>query len=286
MPEPFSIIFFGTPLIAVPYLEALSSDSAFTVELVVSQPDKPIGRKQLIAPTPIKTKSEELGIHVIQPIDINTEQLPPADFLVTVAYGQIIKKPILDQMEIAAVNVHYSLLPRWRGAAPVQNAILAGDKEAGVCVQLMAEKLDAGDILSGTRIRIERDETCESLYKKCEKQGVELLIKTLKEPLSPSTQDESKATFCKKLSREDGQIDINSMTAEEINRKVRALVPWPGVRTFVDGNEVKLIETSLNETDNSVPIQCSKNTILYVVKIQPPGKKEMSGKDWLRGRKN
>ncbi len=286
MPEPLGIIFCGTPQIAVPYLEALYSDSAFKIELVITQPDKPVGRNQKITPTPVKAKAEKLGISVSQPADINNEQFSPSDFLVTVAYGQIIKKPILAKPKIAAVNVHYSLLPRWRGAAPVQNAILAGDKESGVTVQLMVEKLDAGDVLGKTKIKLDDRETCESLHNKCETKGVELLIKTLKEPLSPSAQDESKATFCKKLSREDGNVDLNEMTADEIDRKVRALVPWPGVRTFIDSNEVKLIETSLSETDDSTPIECSGDTILHVIKIQPPGKKEMNGKDWLRGRNN
>ena len=286
MPKSFRIIFCGTPEIAIPYLEALYSDPAFKIELVITQPDKPIGRKQIITPTPVKLKAEELGIKVLQPSDINYESLPESDFLVTVAYGQIIKKPILDSPKNASINVHYSLLPRWRGAAPVQNAILAGDLETGVTIQLMVEKLDAGDILNEAIIRIEDNETCDSLYKKCNKKGVDLLIKTLKQPLSPSAQDESKTTFCKKLSREDGNVDLGDMTAKEIDRKVRALVPWPGVRALIDGNEIKLIETSLSETDNSAPIKCLEDTILHVKKIQPPGKKEMSGKDWLRGQNN
>ncbi len=280
-----STIFCGTPEIAVPYLEALDSNPNFKVDLIITQPDKPTGRKQELTAPPVKIKADGLGIEVRQPENINDESLPECDFIITVAYGQLIKKSLLDKPSIAAVNIHYSLLPKLRGAAPVQNAILAGDKKTGVTIQLMVEKLDAGDIIGQTTIPISDDETCESLFDKCVPAGVKLMIETLSKPLVPTPQDESEVTFCKKLTREDGHVDINNMTAEEIDCKVRALVPWPGVLASIDGNEVKLLVTALEETNDSIPIECANSSVLHIVKLQVPGKKEISGKEWLRGKK-
>ncbi|MBU1123669.1 methionyl-tRNA formyltransferase [Patescibacteria group bacterium] len=289
MPNPKTIIFCGTPEFAVPSLEALAADSEFKIELVITQPDKPVGRKQIVTPPPVKVCAEKLGIEVYQTEDINNHdsdsgfRIPKFDVLITVAYGQILKQPILNLPKIAPINIHPSLLPKLRGASPIQNAILSGDNETGTTIQIMTEKLDAGDIVGQVVTDIAERETATSLHDRLAELSASLLIKTLKKPLSPAPQNESEATFCKKLSREDGQVDTKTMLAEEIDRKVRALVPWPGVTCNVEGQELKIIETSLIETDNSVEVQCADNSKLFLITVQPPGKKEMTAKEWGRG---
>ncbi|MBU2213781.1 methionyl-tRNA formyltransferase [Patescibacteria group bacterium] len=288
MPTTKSIIFCGTPEFAVPSLEALIADSEFSVDLVITQPDKPVGRKQELTSPPVKKCAQSHGISVAQPDNLNSDLSAlishKPDFLVTVAYGQILKSPILDLPNIASVNIHPSLLPHWRGASPIQHAILAGDRETGVTLQEMTEELDAGPILAQVTTVIEERETATSLHDRLSTLSAQLLINTLKKPLDPKPQDESQVTFCQKLTRKDGEVDLSAMTAEEIDRHVRALVPWPGVLCTINGTELKLLETSLEEVPDSIPVECAKSSILHIVQLQPPGKKPMTGKEWGRGK--
>lgn len=283
---PHSVVFLGTPEFALPSLQALIDDPDCDVTLVVTQPDKPVGRKQTLTPPPVKLLAEQHGIPVAQPADINMDNpvTEPPDYLVAVAYGQIIGPQALSMARIAPVNVHPSILPRWRGASPIQNAILAGDAETGVTIQRLVEELDAGPILGQTRIPMEPHETSASLHDKLAKIGAELLVDTLNKPLDEKDQDDKNITFCKKLTREDGEVDTQSMNAEEIDRHVRALVPWPGVTCMIEEDSVKLLETSLEEVEESIPVACADGTTLHVVMLQPPGKNPMSGQAWKRGR--
>jgi methionyl-tRNA formyltransferase len=283
--SPIRVIFAGTPEFAVPCLNALIDDDAFDVKLVISQPDKPVGRKQEILPTPVKACALKHGIEVAQPENMNTFALSdtPCDFLVVVAYGQILNQDILDAPDIAPVNVHASLLPQWRGASPMQSAILAGDTQTGITIQKMVKALDAGPILSQVITPLESNTTISDLHDRLASTGAALLIETLSNPLKETQQDEEKATTCHKLSRSMGNLDPTKLTAEEIHRHVRALVPWPGVRVSIEGQEVKLIEVALTETNESIALQC-KDTELHIVLLQPPGKKPMSGLAWQRGR--
>lgn len=276
MTKPFSVIFAGTPDFAVPSLEALVQDERFTVELVITQPDRPVGRKQVLTPPPVKLCAEKYGIPVAQPQNINEFAMPAADYLIVVAYGQLLKQHVLDIPEIAPVNVHGSLLPRWRGAAPIQAAILAGDTETGVTIQKIVAALDAGDILAQASTPISTDETSEQLYQKLSEMGANLLVETLAKPLEPTVQDASQVTVCKKLTRQDGVVDPSTMTAEDIHRKVRALVPWPGVTCEVEGKQMKLLQTHLQNTDKAIALSCAKNTTLYITKYQEPGKKTVA----------
>ena len=282
---PIPVIFAGTPDFAVSSLKALIDDPEFDVQLVITQPDKPVGRKQKLTPSPVKVAAVEAGIPVEQPENMNSFQLiaDSFQFLIVVAYGQILNQKILDAPKIAAVNLHPSLLPRWRGATPMQSSILANDSETGVTLQRIVKELDAGPILNAISTPLSRTETIETLHDQLADIGAKLLIDTLKKPLTETEQDESKVMHCKKLTRTMGDVDPREMTAEEIDRHVRALVPWPGVRCAVEGEEVKLIETSRIETPESVALPC-KGSILYVTKIQPPGKTVMKGSDWMRGR--
>lgn len=282
------IIFCGTPSFACPFLQALHDDHAFEVTAVFTQPDKPTGREKKLSLTPVKELAKTLGISVMQPEDINqdtdlqaTSYKLQADFLVVVAYGQILSPEVLTQPKIAPVNVHASLLPRWRGASPIQNAILAGDKKTGITIQRMTQKLDAGPILATSSIDISSRETKPSLEGKLSILGAKLLTETLKAPLHETPQVEAEATFCKKLTRESGEVDSKTMTAEEIDRRVRALVPWPGV-VLKDLN-IKLLETSLEPHPEALLIPCARNTTLYALKVQPPTKRVMTGAEWERG---
>lgn len=291
MDKPFSVIFCGTPDFAVPSLKILASDPAFDVKLVITQPDKPVGRKKTLTAAAVKLAAEALEIPVMQPENINDElptylqanpDLQP-DYLVVVAYGKILSQAVLDLPHIAPVNVHGSVLPRWRGASPIEHAILAGDKETGVSVQTMVQELDAGPVLAAATLPIGARDTTTYLREQLSFIGAELLRQTLKEPLSPVPQSSEGATFCRKLTKDDGIVDRDKMTADEIDRRVRALNPWPSVICDVNGHKLKLLETSLDQEQRSIPLACAHETTLHLVRVQPPNKKEMFADDWRRG---
>lgn len=287
-----TVIFLGTPDFAVPSLKVLAQQ--FEVLLVVTQPDKPVGRKQVLTAPPVKVAAQELGLRVVQPLKVN-EELPKLiasgdiarpDFLVTVAYGKILSQAVLDLPAKAPVNLHGSVLPRWRGASPIEHAILHGDTETGVSVQIMVKELDAGPVLSAISIPLSQTDTSLSVREKLAEIGAQLLAETLQQPLNPVPQDESKVTVCGKLEREDGTADALSMTAKEIDRRVRALNPWPGVLCIVEGQELKLLTASLEPVAGSIPLPCADHTTLHLVTVQPAGKKPMSAKDWHNGLRN
>lgn len=288
---PYSVIFCGTPDFAVPSLQALLDDPAFAVRLVITQPDRPVGRKQILTPPPVKVLALEKGIPVFQPESINAElpaymeahAIERPDFLIVVAYGKILKQPILDLPNIAPINVHGSLLPRWRGASPIEHAILNGDTETGVTIQVMSAGLDEGPILSMQSLPIVDSDTSTSLRASMSVIGAQLLVDTLKKPLKPEPQPKTGITICGKLSRDDAQIDLSTMTAIDIDRRIRALNPWPGVITNLKNHELKLIEASLTDTADSIPLSCAKGSTLYVTMIQEAGKKPMKTGDWKRG---
>lgn len=287
----FSILFCGTPDFAVPSLRALAADPAFAVRLVATQPDKPAGRSGALTPPPIKTVAQDLGIPVWQPqkfdaaaaMDAWPDDEPP-DFLVVVAYGHILDDAALALPRIAPINVHASLLPRWRGASPIQHAILAGDTQTGITVQVMARRLDAGPILAQSPTPITDRETAPSLHDRLSEMGAALLVETLQHPLQPREQSDDGVTVCRKLSRDDGQANVETMDAVTIDRMVRAFTPWPGVTIDVDGTPLKILETSLVPVNGAHPLPCKDSTTLWLVTVQVPGKKPMGGEEWARGR--
>ncbi len=289
MAEPLHIIFCGTPAFAVPSLEALAGDERFVVDLVVTQPAKPVGRKKEITPSPVRIAAERLGIPVFETASLNREwptfraehpDLPRPDFLVVVAFGQLLSEEMLALPAIAPVNLHASLLPKLRGASPIQHSILENN-HAGVTVQRMVRALDAGPILGQEAAALAPRETTRTLHDTLSVLGATLLTETLAAPLLPVEQQESQATFCAKLTRADGIVDPHVMTAEDIDRRVRALMPWPGVR--IDG--LKLLQTDLVPHENASPLPCAKDTTLFLLRVQPDGKKPMTGAEWERGRK-
>lgn len=285
---PLRIVFLGTSPFAIPSLQALAADGAFRVDAVITQPDRPVGRKQSLTPPPVKEAALALGLRVLQPAKIRTEWtslgLERPAFLVVVSYGQLLPEDLLAFPQTAPVNVHASLLPRWRGASPLQHALLAGDAETGVTVQQMVRGLDAGPILSQERTPIDPRETTPLLHDRLAQMGATLLRQTLLSPLHPVPQPQGGVTLCGKLTREDGVVDPSTMTAEEIDRRIRALTPWPGVTLPLKNETLKILETSLEAEPESITVPCADGTTLHLLRVQPAGKNPMSATAWARGR--
>lgn len=231
-PNKIRVIFIGTPDFAVPSFRALIKDNYFKVIAVITQPDKPVGRKQTLTPPPIKVEAKKFKIPVFQPNKISDMryQISDIDLIVVVAYAQLIPKEILDIPKYGCINVHGSLLPKYRGAAVIQAPIMHGDKETGVTVMKMDAGLDTGPILSQGRIKIQPTDNAGLLYDKLSITGADLLIKTLKKyingEIKPITQDEKKASYVGMLKKKDGKINW-SKPAKEIERFIRAMTPWP-----------------------------------------------------------
>src|SRR5262245_39530656 len=242
------IVFIGTGEIGVPALEALLK-SEYDIVAVVTQPDKPVGRAQLIEPTPVKKAVTTANVPVLQPPRIKDPQaieeiraLTP-DVIVVMAYGQILPRDLLEIPKIACLNLHASLLPRWRGAAPIQAAIAAGDRDTGITVMYMDEGLDTGDILLQRSVDIQPNDTGGSLHDRLAQIAPEALLESLRvlaagnAPRIP--QDNARASYAPKLKREHGQIDW-SESAEAIERKIRAYNPWPGAFMKIDIQNLKI----------------------------------------------
>ncbi len=244
------VVFMGTPDFAVPALESIRSHTSdFSVVGVYTQPDKPVGRGLEMRQTPVKKKALEFGIPVFQPEKLSLpgefeklEALKP-DVIVVVAYGQILRKNVLELPRLGCVNIHSSLLPRWRGAAPIQWAILGGDRESGVTTMKLVEKLDAGDILMQETTTLTPDETAGTLHDRLALIGADLIVPTLRGladgSLEGQVQNESLVTYASKLTKEMETIDP-AETAETLDRRVRALNPWPGTSLFVGGQRLKV----------------------------------------------
>ncbi len=272
------IVFFGTPEFSVKPLEALVR-ADFNVVGVITAPDKPVGRRLVLTPSPAKIEAKKHNLPVFQPenkaelLEI-VKNLKP-DLAVVAAFGMIFTKEILEIPKYGFLNIHASLLPRWRGASPIQSAILADDEETGITIMLLNEKMDEGPILTNNKLQITNNITYKELEDKLAKLGGELLIETIPKwvngEIKPQEQDHSKTTYCKKITKEDGLVDLNNEPPETIERKIRAFTPWPGAYTFIDGK--RLIITQAELANNNLKIKA----------VKPEGKKEMSFVDFLRG---
>ena len=294
------ILFIGTGDIGVPTLQALLK-SEHEVVGIVSQPDKPVGRTQTIEPPPIKKALAATKIRVLQPARIKDRQaieeihaLTP-DVIVVMAYGQILPGDILEIPKIACLNLHASLLPRWRGAAPIQAVIAAGDRKTGITVMYMDEGLDTGDILLQRTIDVVSAETGGSLHDRLAKVAPETLLESLellengRAPHIP--QDNALATYASKLKREDGKIDWTN-PADAIERKIRAFDPWPGAFMKFDGRNLKVFSAAilaLRGTPGEI-LQSEKELViaagegaLSLGEVQLEGKRRMTAAEFLRG---
>ncbi|RLQ92715.1 methionyl-tRNA formyltransferase [Planomicrobium sp. Y74] len=299
------IVFMGTPAFSVPILRMLVEEG-YNVISVVTQPDRPVGRKKVLTPTPVKEEALRLGLPVYQPQKLkNPEELQTvldleADLVVTAAFGQILPSEILETPKLGAINVHASLLPAYRGGAPIHQAIIDGQKETGVTIMYMVDRLDAGDIISQTAVPIEKHDHTGSMFDKLSAAGTELLKETLPSIIDGTNeripQDESLVTFARNISREQERIDWNR-SAEEIYNQVRGLHPWPVAYTsfkqdnmklwwseIVDGSKTGTPGEVVSLTEDAIHVQTGKG-VLAITELQPAGKKRMSAKDYLTGPK-
>src|SRR5438093_9559215 len=295
------IVFIGAGEIGVPTLRVLLQSSEHDLVAVVTQPDKPVGRAQQIEPSPIRKALAETKTSILQPARIKNRQvideiraLTP-DIIAVMAYGQILPSEALEIPAIACLNLHASLLPRWRGAAPIQAAIAAGDRETGITVMYMDEGLDTGDILLQRTVDILPNDTGGSLHDRLAQIAPEILLESLvllAKGIAPRIpQDNSLTTYAPKLKREDGRIDW-SEPAEMIERKIRAFNPWPGALMKVDEQNLKIFSASvvdLNGKPGEILIRKDQLIIatgkdaLALNEVQLEGKKRMSASEFLRG---
>ncbi|MCA1062322.1 methionyl-tRNA formyltransferase [Rossellomorea aquimaris] len=297
------VIFMGTPDFSVPVLEALL-DEHYDVIGVVTQPDRPVGRKRVLTPPPVKVAAQKHGIPVYQPEKIKHEDelnkvlaLEP-DLIVTAAFGQILPNALLEAPQHGCINVHASLLPELRGGAPIHYSILQGKEKTGITIMYMVEKLDAGDIISQVEVEIEERDHVGTLHDKLSVAGAKLLIETvprlLAGDITPVKQDDSKATFARNIKREQEKIDW-SRSGEEIYNHIRGLHPWPVAYTTLENAVMKVWWGEKVQGHSSVPgeiikieedgfIVSSGDTVgIKVTDLQPSGKKRMSAKDYLLG---
>ena len=292
----------GTPDFAVPALEKLAQSPDYTVAAVFTQPDKPKGRKMVMTPPDVKVCAEKLGIPVFQPSSMRSEEaynslkeLNP-DVIVVAAYGQILPKAVLDLPKFGCVNIHGSLLPKYRGAAPIQQSVLDGEKVTGVTTMLMDVGLDTGDILLKAETEIGENETAGELFDRLAVLGGELIIETLdklkKGEITPQKQDESLATHTSKITKELCPIDFNK-TAYEVHNKVRGLNPWPVAVTKIAGKTVKVYSSRVSDMSGAAGtilslkpfvVACGDKSV-ELIEIQPQGKKRMTAQAFLAGHK-
>lgn len=299
------IVFMGTPDFAVPCLERLI-ESKHDIVGVFCQPDKPKGRSQVLTAPPIKELALKNDIPVFQPktlkdgagVEILKELKP--DLVVVTAYGKILPEDFLGYPKYGCINIHGSILPKYRGASPVQWAVLNGDSEAGVTSMQMDAGLDTGDMLLVGKIPVDENETAEELFDKLSVLGADILEQTIikleEGSLVPQKQDDSKANYVGMLSKEMSGIDW-SLSAWEVHNKIRGLYSWPGASTVINGKTLKLhkakmsdktgnnIAGSVIESDKKLVVCCGDNKCVELIEIQLEGKKRMNAEDFLRGRK-
>ncbi|WP_154124608.1 methionyl-tRNA formyltransferase [Grimontia hollisae] len=306
MSDSLKIVFAGTPDFAARHLAALLS-SHHKVVAVYTQPDRPAGRGKKLTASPVKQLAQEHGIPVYQPASLKAEEAQQelaaigADIMVVVAYGLLLPKAVLDTPRLGCINVHGSILPRWRGAAPIQRAIWAGDTQTGVTIMQMDEGLDTGDMLKIATLDIDAKETSATLYERLAELGPQALVECLGDIASGNAvaekQNDELANYAKKLSKEEAQIDW-SMSAVAIERCIRAFNPWPMSHFSVADNNIKVWDAEVEaENSDKAPgtiLSADKKGIrvatgegvLRLLSIQPPGKKAMSAADILNSRRD
>jgi methionyl-tRNA formyltransferase len=301
MTRPLRIIFAGTPDFSVPPLQALL-DSPHQVIAVLTQPDRPAGRGRKLSPSPVKQLAVKHEIEVLQPLTLRDESVQAriaqldADLMVVVAYGLILPREVLVMPRLGCLNIHASLLPRWRGAAPIQRAILAGDDETGVAIMQMEAGLDTGPVWHARRVEIGEKETGGELHDRLSELGAKALMETL--PMlesgdaSPVSQAEDGIVYADKFSKEEGEIDWE-MSAQSISRKVRAFNPWPVAWTGFNGNKLRVWQAQERPGDiagmpgeviaadkQGIVVQCGSGQLVIEI-LQLPGKRVMSAADFL-----
>lgn len=295
------IIFAGTPQFAADALAALSKEHQ--VAAVLTQPDRPSGRGMQLTASPVKQLAQQLALPVLQPATLKNEEIQrdlaafDADLMVVAAYGLILPKAVLQLPSHGCLNIHASLLPRWRGAAPIQRAILAGDAETGITIMQMDEGLDTGDMLLKTACPISAEDTAETLHDKLAGMGAQAIVATLRElekgELHPQRQDNEKATYAAKLSKAEAQLDW-SKSAAELERAVRGYFPFPVAHTQFGETPVKILKAAIGEGSSAIPgtvlavdketihIACGNGALALKV-LQKPGGKALPVAQFVQG---
>lgn len=304
------LVFCGTPRFAVPTLQAVHA-AGHEIALVVTQPDRPVGRKQIVEPTPVKQAALALGLPVTQPEKIRNnvefrarlEVIAP-DAIAVVAYGRIIPPWMLALPRFGCINLHGSLLPKYRGAAPIQWAVARGETVTGNTTMLLEEGLDTGPMLLQQEVAIGPKQTAVDLFEILAAQGAPLMVETLDGladgSLRPRPQDHARATLAPLLTREDGQMDFSAHTATELYNRWRGFQPWPGAFAFLDGrklaftrllvappphpNDLPALQPGqLHLASGCLFLGCAQGTVLEVRELQPEGKRSMTAAEFLRG---
>ncbi len=299
------IVFMGTPAFSAPILRMLVEEG-YDVISVVTQPDRPVGRKKVLTPTPVKEEALRLGLPIYQPEKLkNPDELQyvldlEPDLIITAAFGQILPSAVLEAPKLGAINVHASLLPAYRGGAPIHQAIIDGQPETGVTIMYMVDRLDAGDIISQTVVPIESTDDTGIMFDKLSMAGMELLKETLPSIIDGTNlreqQDEEKVTYARNISREQERIDW-SKSADSISNQVRGLHPWPVAFTTYNEQNMKIWKAAATEStksgkpgevlelgDDALIVQTGEG-VLAITELQPAGKKRMSAADYLKGPK-
>ncbi len=294
----------GTPDFSVPALKTLAQSPEFEIPLVVTQPDRPKGRGKKLAASPVKSAAIDLGLPLFQPERLNTPEAVEVladiepDFFVVAAFGQILSRQVLDIPNFYPVNIHASLLPKYRGASPIQAAILNMDKTSGITTMVMAQKMDAGDILLTAETPISRDDTAQDLHDRLSVMGADLIVPTLKgildNTLTPQPQDETAATYVKLLKKEDGRINWDESSAATAAR-IRAMTPWPGAFTRLSDQTIKIFKAmdipDCPKTPPGTLYQCNEKGIhvacgqgsLVILELMGRSGKRLTAAEYLRG---
>ncbi len=284
------IFFFGTPQIAVPCLEKLAQMPEIEITGVGVFPDRKVGRKQILTPCPVKESAQKLNLSISE-IDSKEDlkqifQTQKFDLGLVIAFGMIFPEEILNIPKLGVVNIHFSLLPKYRGASPVQSAILNGDKTSGITFQRMVKKLDSGDVLYPKKFDIADKKTSE-VFTDFSKKAAEMLPEVLEayesSNITPVPQNESEATICRKFEKSDGEVFPKKETAQQIYQKYLAFDLFPGVFVKTKKGNVKLTEMSISPSQSATALNCAQNTTLYIHRAQVPGKSEMPISEILKG---
>ena len=294
------IVFMGTPELSATVLKGLS-DSGLNVVMCVSQPDKPVGRKHILTAPPAKVCADELGISMYQPDSLRTDEAYETvksvepDLIITAAYGKILPQRMLDIPKYGCINVHASLLPKYRGAAPVQYSIVDGNDVTGVTIMKMDAGMDTGDILTQKEVAIDINDTTDTLMAKLADTGRDLLLETLEDyvegKITPVKQDESKVTLTSQVKPEDGILDWKN-TARQIHDRIRAFSTWPGCSTTFNGKRMKIYATELEEDSSEdakpgevtfagkgkLKVRCGKGSV-FILELQSEGGKRLKAAD-------
>ena len=302
----YSVVFMGTPTFAVPILEALIADPQYDVQAVVTQPDRPQGRKRVLTPSPVKVAAQAHDLPVLQPEKMNGSDemaqivaLAP-DFIITAAFGQFLPTALLDAAQIAAVNTHASLLPKYRGGAPVHYAIMNGDTETGVSIMYMVKQMDAGDVIDVVKVPITAQDNVGTMFDKLSLAGRDLLLATLPKiaagEIAPVPQDEAAVSISPNITRDQQNLNFTQETAQQLDWHIRGLYPTHPAYVQVAGQRVKLIQvTPLSETTDVTPghvvtrtkkmltIAAADHSVLRIDQLQPSGKSVMSSQAYLNG---